>query len=218
MPPGFTGDLSGISYCSDAAILAAARKAGPCRAGRAELSGVELRRDLERRRRPGIAPLPRGRQDVSGGPVERRPALAGRDHPGAGRALRLRERRRAGRAARRSADRSGDRGLRHAAADHRRRRDPDAIDRGQHRPAELHDQPDELRTAHGRLPGNRRPGHGHRLHLLFPGGELRDSRLQAEDERQADRQAQGHQAQQEPETAVSSSGPGRATRTSSHSR
>jgi hypothetical protein len=28
MPPGFTGDLSGISYCSDAAIEAAARKLG----------------------------------------------------------------------------------------------------------------------------------------------------------------------------------------------
>ena len=71
------------------------------------------------------------------------PALAG--------PLRLRRRRRPGRAPRRPADRAGHRGLRHGAADHRRRPDPDALDPGQHRPAELHDQPDQLLALHGRL-------------------------------------------------------------------
>ena len=38
---------------------------------------------------------------------------------------------------------------------------------------ELHDQPDQLLALLGRLPGDRRPGHGHRLLLLLPGGQLR---------------------------------------------
>ena len=49
------------------------RKAGSRRAGIAELSRVEFRRDLQRRRGPRVASLPRGRQDVSGGAVEGAP-------------------------------------------------------------------------------------------------------------------------------------------------
>ena len=58
-------------------------------------------------------------------------------------------------------------------SDHRRRPDPDALDPGQHRQAQLHDQPDQLLAVLGRLPGNRRPGHGRRLLLLLPRGQLR---------------------------------------------
>ena len=53
--------------------------------------------------------------------------------------------------------------------------DPDALDPGQHRQAQLHDQPDQLLALHGRLAGDRRPGHGHRLLLLLPRGQLRDA-------------------------------------------
>ena len=133
--------------------------AGPHRAGLAELPGVEPDRDHERRRRPGRPPVPRHRQDVPGGPVQRGPAQSRRDHPGPRRPLRLRDRRWSGWrfTSTRSTPRCKRR-LRHGAADHRRRSDPDAVDPGQHRPPELHDQPDQLRPLHRRLAGDRRPG------------------------------------------------------------
>ena len=46
----------------------------------------------------------------------------------------------------------------------------------------------------GRLPGDRRPGHRHRLLLLLPRGQLRGAPLQAEDDDAPGRQAQGDQA------------------------
>ena len=82
------------------------------------------------------------------------------------------------------ADGSGLRGLRHGPGDHRRNPDPDALDPGQHRPAQLHDQPDQLRTVHGRLAGDRRPRHGDRLLLLLPGRQLRCLGIQAVDDGQ----------------------------------
>ena len=55
MPPGFTGDLRGISYCPEAAILAAAPEARPGRAGDPELSRLLADRDDQRRRRARAA-------------------------------------------------------------------------------------------------------------------------------------------------------------------
>ena len=86
MPPGFTGDLRGISYCPEAAIAAAAQQLGRSRAGQPQLPGLLADRHHQRRRRSRRPPLPRGRQDVPGGPVQGRaahrlvaitPALAG---------------------------------------------------------------------------------------------------------------------------------------------
>ena len=62
---------------------------------------------------PGRHPVPRGRQDVPGRPVQGRAAQPRRDHARPRRSLRLRHRRRAGRAPRRPADRPGHRRLRH---------------------------------------------------------------------------------------------------------
>ena len=93
---------------------------------------------------PGSPPLPRGRQDVPRRALQGRAAQPRRDHPGARRPLRLRHRRRPGRPPRRPARRPGQRRLRHGALDHRRHPDPDALDPGQHRQAQLHDQPDQL--------------------------------------------------------------------------
>ena len=42
MPPGLTANLHGVTYCPEADIAAAARHLGQSRAGRPELSGVEL--------------------------------------------------------------------------------------------------------------------------------------------------------------------------------
>ena len=61
MPPGFTGDLRGISYCPEASIAAAAQKPGPQRAGRSELPGLLADRHHQRRRRARHPSLPRGR-------------------------------------------------------------------------------------------------------------------------------------------------------------
>ena len=109
LPPGFTGNLRGISYCPEGAIAAAAQNARPRRAGRAELPGLEPGRHDQRRRRPRQPPVPRGREDVPGRALQGRAALGRRGHPGAGRALRLRRRRRPGRPARRPADGPGHR-------------------------------------------------------------------------------------------------------------
>ena len=178
------------AYCPEAAIAAAA--ANP---GRTELVAPSCPASSQVGTTnvaagPGGAPVPRGRQDVPGGPVQGRAAIGGRGHAGARRALRLRRRRRPGRPARRSADRAGQRRLRHGAEHHRRHPDPDALDPGQHRQARLHDQPDQLLALHGRQPGDRRPGHGHRLLELLPGRQLRAPAVQAEDEDQAARRPQ----------------------------
>ena len=98
-------------------------------------------------------------------------------------------------------------------SDHRRRPDPDALDPGEHRQAQLHDQPDQLLALHGRLAGDRRPGHGHRLLLLLPGGQLRPlnfgpkMRIRQLGGTGADR------ARREPEARASTSGPATATPT-----
>ena len=168
MPPGFTGDLRGIGYCPDASIAAAAAQLRPRRAGRPELPGhrAEVGHD-QRRRRAGRTPVPRGRQDVPGGPLQGRaalssvaitPALAGPyDYGVVVVRVALHVDPLTAQVTRR---------LGHGALDHRRHPDPDALDPGQHRQAELHDQPDQLLAVHGRLAGDRRPGHGHRLLVL----------------------------------------------------
>ncbi len=55
MPPGFTGDLRGISYCPDAAIAAAAQNSGVGEQARPELPGRLPDRHDERRRRSRLA-------------------------------------------------------------------------------------------------------------------------------------------------------------------
>ena len=80
-------------------------------------------------------------------------------------------------------------------SDHRRRPDPDALDPGQHRQAQLHDQPDQLQPVLGRLAGDRRPGHRRRLlSSYFHVGQLRGAALQAEDGDQADGRPQEHRS------------------------
>ena len=65
------------------------RRRTPGRAEQASPScpAVEPDRDHQRRRRPGLSPVPRGRQDVPGGPVQGRAAEPGRDHAGPRRPL-----------------------------------------------------------------------------------------------------------------------------------
>ena len=82
--------------------------------------------------------------------------------------------------------------LRHRALDHRRRPDPDALDPGQHRQAQLHDQPDQLL----RLTSIDSQGIGDQgtvtdFSLLLPRGQLRGAALQAEDDGQPGRRPQG---------------------------
>ncbi len=88
MPPGFTGDLRGISYCPEAVDP----RRGARTSGRAELAApscprLEPDRDDERRRRPRRPPVPRDREDVPGGAVQGRAPEPGGDHAGARRAL-----------------------------------------------------------------------------------------------------------------------------------
>ena len=108
------------------------------------------------------------------GPFKGAPLQPGRDHPGPGRPLRLRHRRRPGRPPHRPARRPRHRRLRNGARDHRRHPDPDALDPGQHRQAELHDQPDQL-LARSRSPrrASATRGRSAELQLLLPGGQLR---------------------------------------------
>ena len=182
MPPGLTANLHGITYCPEAAIAAAAQTPGAAEQADPSCPASLADRHHQRRRRSRLPSLPRGRQDLPRRALPGRAAVARRDHPGARRPLRLRHRRRPGRAPRRPARRPRHRRLRNRARDHRRHPDPDALDPGQHRQAELHDQPDQLRALLGRLAGDRRPGHGRRLLLLLPRGQLRDAAVQAEDD------------------------------------
>ena len=93
---------------------------------------------------PGCHPFHAVGKMYLAGPFKGAPLQPGRGHPGPGRPLRLRRRRRPRRDPRRPARRPRHRRLRHGAVDHRRHPDPDALDPGQHRQAELHDQPDQL--------------------------------------------------------------------------
>ena len=183
---------AGITYCPEAAIAAAAAEARPRRAGQPELPG------LARRSAPPTSPPAPA--------ATRSTRSAGCTWPGRSRARRSASRRSPRRwpAPMTTASSSSGspststrstaqvtRGLRHGPADHRRRPDPDALDPGQHRQAELHDQPDQLLALLGRLAGDRRPGHGRRLLLLLPRGQLRDPPLQAEDDGPPARRPQG---------------------------
>ena len=102
--------------------------------------------------------------------------------------------------------------------DHRRRPDPDALDPGQHRQAELHDQPDQLLAVLGRLAGDRRPGHASPTSPpTSTPSTARTAALQAED----DGAPVGRAAQartDEPGAAVRPARPAPATPTSNRSR
>ena len=96
LPPGITGKLAGIPYCSDAAIEAAKARTGPHGgAGRARQpllsGGIGDRPHPGRsgsRPRPGLRP----RQGLPRRPLPRLPDLDGRDHRRQGRPLRPRHR------------------------------------------------------------------------------------------------------------------------------
>ena len=168
---------------------------------------------------PGAHPFHAVGKMYLAGPVQGGAAQPRRGHPGAGRPLRLRRRRRPGRPPRRPArpPRSAPSPTRCPSiiggVPIRMRSIQVNIDK-----PELHDQPDQLLALHGRLPGDRRPGHGHRLLLLLPRGQLRHARLQAEDDGPPDRRPQGHPPRREPGAAVRPAGPARATPTSNRSR
>ena len=108
MPPGFTGDLRGITYCPEAAIAAAARRSGATSRRRRAARLESQIGTTNVAAGPGGPPLPRGRQDVPRRAVQGRAAEPGRDHPGARRPLRLRHGRGPGRAPGRPARRPGD--------------------------------------------------------------------------------------------------------------
>ena len=182
MPPGLTGSLRGIEYCSEDAIRQAAAQLGrteeiypSCR--RSSLIGTS-----NVAAGPGSHPFHVTGRIYLAGPVQGRSAEPGRGHSRGRRALRLRDPGGAGRDSRRSARRPRQRHLRHPADDHRRRAAADADDQGQHRQAELHDQPDALRQHEHRLAGYRGPGERCRLQLLLPLRQLLGPRVQADDD------------------------------------
>ena len=70
MPPGLTANLRGVTYCPEADILAAANTPGKTEQADPELPGLLRNRNHQRRRRTGLPPLPRGRQDLPGRPLQ----------------------------------------------------------------------------------------------------------------------------------------------------
>ena len=64
MPPGFTGDLRGITYCPEASIAAAAQNLGRSEQAAPSCPAASPDRHHQRRRRPRQPSLPRGREDV----------------------------------------------------------------------------------------------------------------------------------------------------------
>ena len=182
-----------------AATSAAAEQASP------ELPGLEPDRDHQRRRRPRLPPVPRGRQDVPGGAVQRRAPVAW-----------PRSRRRSPAPTTTASSSSGSpctstrsrprsrpsptRFRRSSAAIPIRMRSIQVnIDR-----ENFTINPTNCSPLLGRLAGNRRPGHGDRLLLLLPRGQLRRSRLQAQDDDPPAGGPEEHPPRRQPGTAVRS--------------
>ena len=192
MPPGFTGDLRGITYCPEAAIAAAAAepRAAPSRRPRAARPPRQIG-TTNVAAGPGSPPVPRGRQDVPGGAVQGRaarlvaitPALAGPYDYGV---VVVRVALHVDPLTPRSRAVSDTVPSIIGGIPIRMRSIQVNIDK-----PELHDQPDQLLALLGRLAGDRRPGHGHRLLLLLPRGQLRHAAVQAEDDGPPARRPQG---------------------------
>ena len=145
MPPGFTGNLRG------SATARKLRSPPPRRTSAAPSRRARAARPRRRSARRTSPPDPASIRSTRSGKMY----LAG---PFKGAPLRWRRSRRrwpgptttasssSGWRCTSIRSRPGLRRLRHGSLDHRRRPDPDALDPGQHRQAQFHDQPDQLRT------------------------------------------------------------------------
>ena len=149
LPLGLSAKLAGVPFCPDASIELA--KAQDRRAGgsRTVVSGREPDRPHVRRRGRGAGARAGARQGLHGRPVQRRAVLDRRDHEREGRPVRPRHRRRARGAEDRPEHGRGDRrrlGVGSDPAHHQGDRRARARHPRLHRPAELHAEPDQLRS------------------------------------------------------------------------
>ena len=165
MPPGFTGNLRGITYCPEAAIAAAAQKLGPRRAGDARAARPRARSAPPTSPpAPAATPSTRSARCTWPGPfkgaplslVAITPALAGPYDYGVvvvRVALHVDP-----------LDRPGQRGLRHGAArSSAASRSGCARSRSTSTSRNFTINPTNCSPVLGRLAGDRRPGDGHRL-------------------------------------------------------
>jgi hypothetical protein len=141
-------------------------------------------RDRGSRRRPHPL-LHRRRQGLPSRPLQRRPAIAGGPRPRARRSLRPRHCPGQKRPAGGPRVHPGHRGKRSTALDPARHPARPARRPGQPQPAELHAEPDLLRTAEDRLADHLDPGRRGQSFSSLPGRGLRSPRLQAEAEPEA---------------------------------
>ncbi len=146
LPKGLLGRLAGIPYCSDSALAARRRSFREGRAGFGELPRRQSGRDRRRQRRRRLGAVPSVREGLPGGSLQGGSAEPGDRHPGGCGALRPRERGRQDRPERRPRKHPDPRG---------QRPDPDdpaggpagrPRDHADARPAELHAQPDLVRS------------------------------------------------------------------------
>ena len=191
LPPGLDGEA-----LRRPVLPGRGRRSGQARqwrpgAGRTLLSRLKRNRPLARG--SGCRPSPRlhRRQDLHGGPLQRRALLDRRDHQREGRPVRPRHRRRTRGIGDRPRNGCRDRrcqSLRSDPAHHQGDRDPRARHPRLHRPAPVHDQPDQLQPDELRRDRHRRrrrprqprgPGAGDGQQLI-PDGELSEPGVQTE--------------------------------------
>ena len=147
LPPGFTGDLRGIPYCPEAAIVAATNNAGRAEQAVPSCPATSQIGTHQRLRRARVSPVSCNRQDVPVGAFQGRPAVIGGGHTSPRRAVRLRRRRRPSCPSHRPAYGSGHGDFEHSPFDYWWHSNPDALNPGQRRQTELRDQSHQLRRA-----------------------------------------------------------------------
>ena len=81
MPPGFTGDLRGITYCPEASIAAAAQNSGRAEQAHPSCPASSQIGTTNVAAGPGAHPFHAVGQDVPGGTVQGRAAQPGRRSP-----------------------------------------------------------------------------------------------------------------------------------------
>ena len=210
MPPGFTGDLSGISYCSEAAIAQAAQNLGRAEQASPSCPASSQIGTTNVAAGPGSHPFHAVGKMYLAGPLQGAPlslvaitpALAGPYDYGV---VVVRVALHVDPVTAQVSAASETMPQIIGGVPIRMRSIQVNIDR-----AQLHDQSDPLLILLGRLAGDRRPGHGHRLQLLLPRGELRKPRFRAEDDGEADRRKATARSRTPDSDSISGPGPGDA--------
>ena len=175
LPPGLTGKLAGVPYCSDAQIAAAAARSGSAEKASPSCPLASEVGTVNVGAGSGAPFYVQGHAYLAG-PYKGAPLEHGDPHPGGCRPLRPRHRRRPHRPLRQPRNRPDHRQVRPDPDRPRRHPARRPLGRRRHRPQPVHPQPDQLRQARAHRRSPRRLLRRERLRPL-PGRRLQSPRL-----------------------------------------